>query len=109
MIEKTRNNRAWLLILPMTLLVAFSAIVPLTGTSSPTLAMMRRTVPAPAASSVPAILSVSMSASSSPGLTSSPSATIQPVILPSCIDSPHLGIVTATIRSSVIAATPPPS
>jgi glycerol transport system permease protein len=29
MIEKTRNNRAWLLILPMTLLVAFSAIVPL--------------------------------------------------------------------------------
>ena len=29
MIEKTRTNRAWLLILPMTLLVAFSAIVPL--------------------------------------------------------------------------------
>lgn len=29
MIEKTRSNRAWLLILPMTLLVAFSAIVPL--------------------------------------------------------------------------------
>jgi glycerol transport system permease protein len=29
MIEKTRNNRAWLLILPMTMLVAFSAIVPL--------------------------------------------------------------------------------
>ena len=29
MIDKTRNNRAWLLILPMTLLVAFSAIVPL--------------------------------------------------------------------------------
>jgi glycerol transport system permease protein len=28
-IEKTKNNRAWLLILPMTLLVAFSAIVPL--------------------------------------------------------------------------------
>ncbi|MGH9884336.1 MAG: carbohydrate ABC transporter permease, partial [bacterium] len=27
--DKTRNNRAWLLILPMTLLVAFSAIVPL--------------------------------------------------------------------------------
>jgi glycerol transport system permease protein len=29
MIAKTRNNRAWLLILPMTLLVAFSAIIPL--------------------------------------------------------------------------------
>jgi glycerol transport system permease protein len=29
MIEKTPNNRAWLLILPMTILVAFSAIVPL--------------------------------------------------------------------------------
>ncbi|HMG53996.1 MAG TPA: sugar ABC transporter permease [Kofleriaceae bacterium] len=29
MIDKTPNNRAWLLILPMTLLVAFSAIVPL--------------------------------------------------------------------------------
>jgi glycerol transport system permease protein len=29
MIEKTRNNKAWLLILPMTMLVAFSAIVPL--------------------------------------------------------------------------------
>jgi glycerol transport system permease protein len=29
MIEKTRSNRAWLLVLPMTLLVAFSAIVPL--------------------------------------------------------------------------------
>ena len=29
MIEKTRSNRAWLLILPMTILVAFSAIVPL--------------------------------------------------------------------------------
>jgi glycerol transport system permease protein len=29
MIDKTRNNRAWFLILPMTLLVAFSAIVPL--------------------------------------------------------------------------------
>ncbi|HET7499882.1 MAG TPA: sugar ABC transporter permease [Kofleriaceae bacterium] len=29
MIEKTRTNRAWLLILPMTVLVAFSAIVPL--------------------------------------------------------------------------------
>jgi glycerol transport system permease protein len=29
MIEKTRSNKAWLLILPMTLLVAFSAIVPL--------------------------------------------------------------------------------
>jgi glycerol transport system permease protein len=29
MIDKTRNNRAWLLILPMTMLVAFSAIVPL--------------------------------------------------------------------------------
>ncbi len=29
MIEKTRTNRAWLLILPMTILVAFSAIVPL--------------------------------------------------------------------------------
>jgi glycerol transport system permease protein len=29
MIDKTRNNRAWLFILPMTLLVAFSAIVPL--------------------------------------------------------------------------------
>ena len=29
MIDKTQNNRAWLLILPMTLLVAFSAIVPL--------------------------------------------------------------------------------
>jgi glycerol transport system permease protein len=29
MIEKTRNNRAWLLIVPMTILVAFSAIVPL--------------------------------------------------------------------------------
>jgi glycerol transport system permease protein len=29
MIEKTPNNRAWLLILPMTMLVAFSAIVPL--------------------------------------------------------------------------------
>ena len=29
MIDKTRNNRAWLLILPMTILVAFSAIVPL--------------------------------------------------------------------------------
>jgi glycerol transport system permease protein len=29
MIEKTQNNRAWLLILPMTILVAFSAIVPL--------------------------------------------------------------------------------
>jgi glycerol transport system permease protein len=28
-IEKTRSNRAWLLILPMTVLVAFSAIVPL--------------------------------------------------------------------------------
>jgi glycerol transport system permease protein len=28
-IDKTKNNRAWLLILPMTLLVAFSAIVPL--------------------------------------------------------------------------------
>jgi glycerol transport system permease protein len=29
MIEKTRSNKAWLFILPMTLLVAFSAIVPL--------------------------------------------------------------------------------
>ena len=29
MIDKTKNNGAWLLILPMTLLVAFSAIVPL--------------------------------------------------------------------------------
>src|SRR5437764_8015559 len=29
MIAKTRNNRAWLLILPVTMLVAFSAIVPL--------------------------------------------------------------------------------
>jgi glycerol transport system permease protein len=29
MIDKTHNNRAWLLILPMTMLVAFSAIVPL--------------------------------------------------------------------------------
>jgi glycerol transport system permease protein len=29
MIDKTPNNRAWLLILPMTVLVAFSAIVPL--------------------------------------------------------------------------------
>jgi len=29
MIEKTRSNRAWLLVLPMTILVAFSAIVPL--------------------------------------------------------------------------------
>ena len=29
MIEKTRTNKAWLLILPMTVLVAFSAIVPL--------------------------------------------------------------------------------
>ena len=29
MIDKTRTNRAWLLILPMTVLVAFSAIVPL--------------------------------------------------------------------------------
>jgi glycerol transport system permease protein len=29
MIEKTRSNRAWLLIVPMTILVAFSAIVPL--------------------------------------------------------------------------------
>jgi len=29
MIEKTRSNKAWLLILPMTILVAFSAIVPL--------------------------------------------------------------------------------
>jgi glycerol transport system permease protein len=29
MIEKTRTNKAWLLILPMTILVAFSAIVPL--------------------------------------------------------------------------------
>jgi glycerol transport system permease protein len=29
MIEKTRSNRAWLFILPMTILVAFSAIVPL--------------------------------------------------------------------------------
>jgi glycerol transport system permease protein len=29
MIDKTRSNRAWLLILPMTVLVAFSAIVPL--------------------------------------------------------------------------------
>jgi glycerol transport system permease protein len=29
MIEKTPSNRAWLLILPMTILVAFSAIVPL--------------------------------------------------------------------------------
>jgi glycerol transport system permease protein len=28
-IDKTKNNRAWLFILPMTLLVAFSAIVPL--------------------------------------------------------------------------------
>jgi glycerol transport system permease protein len=28
-IDKTKNNRAWLLILPMTMLVAFSAIVPL--------------------------------------------------------------------------------
>jgi hypothetical protein len=32
---------------------------------------------------------------------SSSSATIQPMILPSRIDSPHLGIVTATIRSPV--------
>jgi glycerol transport system permease protein len=29
MIEKTRTNKAWLFVLPMTLLVAFSAIVPL--------------------------------------------------------------------------------
>lgn len=29
MIEKTRSNRAWLFVLPMTVLVAFSAIVPL--------------------------------------------------------------------------------
>src|SRR3954470_19930514 len=29
MIEKTRSNKAWFLILPMTILVAFSAIVPL--------------------------------------------------------------------------------
>jgi glycerol transport system permease protein len=29
MIEKTRSNKAWLFILPMTILVAFSAIVPL--------------------------------------------------------------------------------
>lgn len=29
MIEKTRSNKAWILILPMTILVAFSAIVPL--------------------------------------------------------------------------------
>src|SRR5512143_1094085 len=29
MIDKTPNNKAWLLILPMTILVAFSAIVPL--------------------------------------------------------------------------------
>jgi len=29
MIEKTRSNKAWLLILPMTIVVAFSAIVPL--------------------------------------------------------------------------------
>jgi glycerol transport system permease protein len=29
MIDKTRNNRAWLLVLPMTMFVAFSAIVPL--------------------------------------------------------------------------------
>src|SRR5689334_14964616 len=29
MIDKTRSNKAWLFILPMTVLVAFSAIVPL--------------------------------------------------------------------------------
>ena len=29
MIDKTRSNKAWLLVLPMTMLVAFSAIVPL--------------------------------------------------------------------------------
>src|SRR5215472_18802502 len=85
---------------------AISAMVLLTGTSSPTRATRRRTVPASAASSVPAILSVSMSASSSPTLTSSPSATIQPVILPSCIDRPHLGMVTATIRSPVTGPAP---
>ena len=79
--------------------------MPLTGTSSPTWAMMRRIVPASGASSVPVIFSVSMSARSSPALTSSPSATIQAVILPSCMDRPHFGIVTGTIRSSVIAST----
>ena len=72
-------------------------------------ATMRRTVPASAASSVPVIFSVSMSARSSPTRTSSPSATTQEVILPSCIDRPHFGIVTGTIRSSITATTRSPS
>ena len=84
---------------------ASSAIVPLTGTSSPTRATMRRTVPASAASRVPLIFSVSISARSSPMPTSSPSSMIQAVTLPSCIDRPHLGIVTGTIRSSVTGST----
>ena len=93
----------------MTSAGAISAIVPLTGTSSPTRATMRRTIPVSDASSVPVIFSVSMSARSSPTFTSSPSATTQAVILPSCIDRPHFGIVTGTIRSSVIESTRPPS
>ena len=84
---------------------AISAIVPLTGTSSPMRAIMRRTVPTSAASSVPAIFSVSMSARSSPTFTSSPSPMSQAVILPSCMDRPHFGIVTGTIRSSVTGST----
>jgi hypothetical protein len=69
--------------------------------------MMRRTVPASGASSVPAIFSVSMSARSSPTFTSSPSPMTHAVILPSRIDKPHFGIVTRTIRSSVIGSTHP--
>src|SRR4029450_4188054 len=66
-------------------------------------AMMRRTTPAAAASSVPTILSVSISASSAPSWTSSPSSTSHSVILPEVIDSPHLGIVTLAILASAMA------
>src|SRR5512132_3494109 len=88
---------------------ARTAMVAPTGAELSVPAMMRRTTPAAGASSVPTILSVSISASPAPSWTSSPSSTSHSVILPAVIDSPHLGIVTLAILASAMArsALPP--
>ncbi len=54
----------------------------------------RRNTPVSAASTLPAILSVSISRIASPGFTAAPSSTSQPVTLPSFMERPHFGIVT---------------
>ena len=82
---------------------ATTAIVAPTGAELSVPAMMRRSTPAAGASSVPTILSVSISASSAPASTSVPSSTSHSVIFPEVMERPHLGMVTFVILASAMA------